>query len=227
MLLAVADAVLPDRGSALARAGVLLAVQLVAAFVLLRRLFRLASGRALAPLAALFAVNAAQLAMVFFVVRPHLFESFKTPGQSMSPTIEPGDRFVVGKLRPAVRWDLVVYWGGDAAEPQKYVKRLVGLPGERLRFEGGGVIVSDYRVETPPMLRGKLRASPAHAAARGLARYGDEQEIELGPNEYFFIGDNGEVSADSRLQGPTDRSALIGVVDFVYWPPSRARVVRW
>jgi type IV secretory pathway protease TraF len=89
------------------------------------------------------------------------------------------------------------------------------------------VIVSDYRVETPPMLRGKLRASPAHAAARGLARYGDEQEIELGPNEYFFIGDNGEVSADSRLQGPTDRSALIGVVDFVYWPPSRARVVRW
>jgi hypothetical protein len=110
VLLAVAEAVLPGGGPSLGCAGVFLLVQLVVAFVLIRRMFRLSTGRAVAPLGALIGLNLAQVALVVFVLRPHLFESCKTPGQSMSPTIGPGDRFVVEKWRrePA-RWDLVVY----------------------------------------------------------------------------------------------------------------------
>ena len=58
------------------------------------------------------------------------------------------------------------------------------------------------------------------------ALYQDGQTIQLKPNEYFFIGDNPEISADSRLDRPSDRSSVVGVLDLIYWPMHRARVVR-
>jgi type IV secretory pathway protease TraF len=56
--------------------------------------------------------------------------------------------------------------------------------------------------------------------------YVEGQTILLRSNEFFFIGDNADVSLDSRLLGPSDRSAIVGVVDLMYWPLSRFHIVR-
>lgn len=141
----------------------------------------------------------------------------------MSPTLEPNDRFFINKLQTPRRLDLVAYWN-RGVQTRVYCKRLLALPGERLRFEGGEVWINDERLALPPPLVGRCRASvrsypqPFH--------YSDGETIELGKNEYFFIGDNVDRSADSRQFGPTTELDIIGVVDAVYWPPSRMRLMR-
>ncbi len=49
--------------------------------------------------------------------------------------------------------------------------------------------------------------------------------VTLGPDEYFLLGDNTSVSSDSRSQGPAKRADLIGVVDVIYWPFERMRIL--
>jgi hypothetical protein len=57
-------------------------------------------------------------------------------------------------------------------------------------------------------------------------RYSDGETIQLGGREFFFVGDNVGRSGDSRILGPSDRSALVGVVDLRYWPIGRVAILR-
>jgi signal peptidase I len=204
----------------------LFAAQLCAVFMVLRRAFDLSPARTFAPWGAYIAAILVQLGLAVWIVRPFLTQAFITPSSSMSPTLEPRDRFCVNKLLHPRRWDLVAYWN-HVPEPVIYCKRLIGLPGERLRFENGNLYVNDQPVvppPPPPLLARRLHASPGSAPT--ATRYKEGETIILGPNEYFFIGDNVDASADSRWYGPTDRGALIGVVDLIYWPPRKIRIVR-
>ncbi|CAN5485849.1 hypothetical protein BH09PLA1_BH09PLA1_05560 [soil metagenome] len=202
----------------------ILAAQLWAIFAVLRQTFQLSNRRTFAPFGALLGVSAIQLTFALGVLRPFVLEAFVTPTASMSPTLNANDRFVANKLISPRRWDLVVYWSYDR-EPAQYVKRLVGLPGERLRFDEGGVFINDQPVKVPPVLAGRCRASYPHQRWQE-ARYHDGDTIVLGADEYFFIGDNIDISADSRISGPSKESALIGVVDWIYWPLRKFRLTR-
>lgn len=204
----------------------LFVVELVVIFLLLRRVFSLSLRRTFAPFAAFVVLILAQVGLALFVIRPFLVEAFVLPTPSMAPTIEQGDLFVANKLLRPRRWDLMVYRArGSDGQSAVFCKRLVGLPGERLRFDGGEVCVNDQAVAAPPVLAGRCHARPA-ALPPAQARYRDGDTIVLGSDEYFLIGDHVEGSWDSRMNGPSDRSSLVGVVDLVYWPPGRARVVR-
>jgi signal peptidase I len=202
----------------------LLALELGAFFLVLRTAFKLTVKRAFAPFGVYLALIAAQLVLTIFIVKPFLAEAFVIPTESMSPTIEPGDRLVVDKLVGPKRLDLVAYWSHDD-HPDIYCKRLIGLPGERIRFDQGALFVNDQQVTLPSVLTGRCHAAPA-ALPPDQARYRDGESIALGADEYFFIGDNVDVSLDSRLAGPSHASSLVGVVDFVYWPLNKARLIR-
>ncbi len=71
-----------------------------------------------------------------------------------------------------------------------------------------------------------VRYSASYDGARELSRYRDGQSIKLSNDEYFFIGDNVERSRDSRADGPTKTTELVGVVDLRYWPIGRFAIVR-
>jgi signal peptidase I len=141
----------------------------------------------------------------------------------MSPTLEPGDRFMVNKLLVPRRWDLVAYQTNDAQSVVS-CKRLVGLPGERLRFENGTLYVDDEPVVAPEVVAGQYSAEIGDAP--GLTQYRERETIHLGGDEYFFVGDNVQRSKDSRTDGPTHREKLVGVVDMIYWPLNRITVLR-
>jgi signal peptidase I len=143
----------------------------------------------------------------------------------MLPTIEHDDRLLVNKLLRPRRWDLVVYWNDDPQEKLAFCKRLIGLPGEKLRFEGGNLYVNDEVVQMPPVLAGRNLMHPG-TVHRAPGRYNDGTAIVLGPEEYFFVGDNLDMSLDSRQLGPSPSSSIIGVVDVLYWPLGRARIFR-
>ena len=212
-----------DNGLAAGVAVGLLLVQVLLSLFILRRLFRLSTARALAPASAYLALAFLGLVFVYAIMRPYLLEAFIIPTESMSPTLEKGDRFVVNKLLGPRRWDLVAYQTNDG-EPVISCKRLVGLPGERLRFENGTLYINDKALTSPEVVAGRYSAEVA--GAPGLTQYRDKETIHLGNDEFFFVGDNVERSKDSRTDGPTDAGNLIGVVDLLYWPLNRFAVLR-
>lgn len=204
-------------------AALLLVIENLTEYAIYRRVFQLSAVRAFAPWGAMVGLNIVELILVMALLRPFVVEGFVIPTGSMVPTIEPGNRIAVNKLLRPRRWDIVAY-RTDFQGPANYCKRVIGLPGERLRFEGGNLYVNDQLVVPPHLLAGRFRLSDISYAYP--VHYHEGQTIALGNNEFFFIGDNVDVSLDSRLLGPSDRGAIIGVVDLIYWPPSRWRILR-
>lgn len=213
---------------ALAGAGPLVSIsagavlQLIATLVTLQLVFRLSAGRAAVLLAVYLFILVGSVGVIVTILRPYVSESFRMPSGGMSPTLQPGDRFSVNKLARPRRWDLALYLN-PAPPVVRLCKRVVGLPGERLRFEGGRVFVNDQVVEPPAVMAGRYRASPPFDVP---PRYAEGQTIQLGPDEYFLVGDNVDNSFDSRFTGPVRESNVLGVADLLYWPVRRVAIFR-
>jgi signal peptidase I len=154
---------------------------------------------------ALGAVVAAALA-----ARRARLEPMLVKGGSMRPTLGPGQRIAVAPLdRPPRRGDLVVLqWPRD--RELEVVKRVVGLPGERVRLVAGRLEVDGEPVPEPYL------AGP-------VAGGSGELDLRLGPAEYLVLGDHRAASTDGRDFGPVAADALVGRVRFAYWPPRRLR----
>jgi signal peptidase I len=150
-------------------------------------------------------LGVAGLALVALTVlarRLARLEPVLVQGDSMRPTLRPGQRLAVGPLdRPPRRGDLVVV----GREGFEVVKRVVGLPGERLRLAGGRLEVDGVEV-AEPYLAGSA---------------GGDLELRLGGGQYLVLGDHRAASTDGRDFGPVPAEALAGRVRFAYWPPRR------
>jgi signal peptidase I len=150
-------------------------------------------------------LGVAGLALVALAVlarRLARLEPVLVQGDSMRPTLRPGQRLAVGPLdRPPRRGDLVVL----GREGFEVVKRVVGLPGERLRLAGGRLEVDGVEVAEPYL------GGPA----------GGNLELRLGDGQYLVLGDHRAASTDGRDFGPVPAEALSGRVRFAYWPPRR------
>ena len=139
------------------------------------------------------------------LTRWQLAEPFFLVGYSMYPTFRPHEYLIVDKVGARLNG----YERGDVvllAEPGTGVrglKRIVGLPGERVRVAPRGLAVwanGHFVWRTPPL------PLTARAAFHGV-RY---RHVDLGPDEYFVLGDHWSVSLDSRHFGPVRRDALLG-----------------
>jgi signal peptidase I len=89
-----------------------------------------------------------------------------------------------------------------------FIKRLVGLPGDRIEIRNGHVIRNGRRASEP-------FANSCSDPACNL------DPIVVGRGEYFLMGDNRDNSNDSRFWGPVPRAWIIGKAFATYWPPSR------
>jgi signal peptidase I len=128
-------------------------------------------------------------------------------GDSMRPTLRPGQRLAVGPLdRPPRRGELVVV--RHEAAGLEIVKRVVGLPGERVRLVDGRLQVDGVAV-AEPYLADRATDIPA------------DLDVRLGDDQYLVLGDHRAASTDGRDFGPVPAAALAGRVRFAYWPPRR------
>jgi signal peptidase I len=148
--------------------------------------------------------------------------------------VHASDRFMVARFLNPRRWDLVVFRYPE--DPTiMYVKRLVGLPGEKVHIEDGSVWINGER-QTPPDSLRNIRYLSELPDWYGPELWGSlKRPALLGQDEYFVLGDFSAQSKDSRLweQGAPDhnpfavpRSHLKGVVTHTYWPPRRWRIHR-
>ena len=124
----------------------------------------------------------------------------RATGISMQPTLEPGGPYLVNRLAYAfgepARGDVVAI--RLAGRSVVYVKRIVGLPGERLRIDGGRVFANG-RAFDEPYVRDR-RASWTLP------------ETTLGPDEYFVVGDNRGMPIEQHDLGKTRRAKIVGKI---------------
>ena len=151
--------------------------------------------------------------LVVFGVRSFLVQPFLVSGASMEPNFHGGDYILINELsyrfREPARGEVVVFrYPGD--EKTFFIKRIIGLPGERVVVTGGKLYVYNKEHEEGILINEAY-------LPRDLATVG-EKDVVLSNNEFFVMGDNRDASFDSRQWGPLSRAEVIGSVWVRLWP---------
>jgi signal peptidase I len=136
----------------------------------------------------------------------------RVEGNSMEPSLHDGEFVVVNRL--AYRWseptrgDIVVF--RFPLDPERrFIKRIIGLPGDTLRVEGGRVFVDGVPLEEP-----YIAAQPRYTG-----------QWTVGPQEVFVLGDNRNNSSDSQNWGMLPFEDILGKAILVYWPPTELGLI--
>jgi len=207
------------------------------------------------------------LALVIFSIRSSLADWNDVPTGSMKPTIVEGDRVFVNKLAydlkvPFTTWhlaewanpsrgDIVVFY--SPYDGARLVKRVIGLPGDRIELRNDVLILNGVPVDYEPLspeftrdmpstdrandlfsteeLPGRSHAIAEIPGARAMRSFGP---YLVPPGHYFMMGDNRDNSFDSRYYGPVNRKQIVGRATGValsfdrehYWRPRWHRFFR-
>jgi signal peptidase I len=125
---------------------------------------------------------------------------------SMQPTLYEKDFVLVNRLALRFdnlnRQDVIVFQPPFDLEGEPYIKRVIGLPGDRVRISGGHVYVNDVLLQ-----ENYLAASPSY-----------QGEWTVPQDNLFVLGDNRNKSSDSHHWGMVPLANVIGKAEFVYWP---------
>lgn len=175
-----------------------------------------ALGSQLINLLQTFVVVAAVFLVIFlFIARPH-----KVDGPSMYPTFNTNPRtedYIITdqltyRFNNPKRGDVVVF-----QDPQNhsldFIKRIIGLPSERIKVADGQVYINGKPLKEPYLQSG--------ITTNGGAFLEDGQEVTVGSDEYFVMGDNRPRSSDSREWGFVKKNEILGRVVLRYWPPDK------
>jgi signal peptidase I len=177
------------------------------------------------------------VAAVFLAVllRGFVAEAFRIPSASMEPQLDIGDRVIVSrtayKLHDPRRGDVIVFdcptcpspgktnivvRGIHTIEeavllrepqPEEYIKRVIGLPGDKVEGKNGIVYVNDKPLEEPYLPIG--------------TRTSDFAATVVAPDRLWVMGDNRGNSSDSRVFGTIDQETIVGRAILRVWPPWR------
>lgn len=162
-----------------------------------------------------------------------LMQSYVVDGQSMTPTLQNNDRLIVNKLPRTVarltkhtyvphRGDIIIFSQNGSSlgsnKEKQLIKRVIGLPGERLVISGG--VITLYNHQYPLGYNPDKSGLYAIASAKTLGNF----DITLKSNEVFVCGDNRSNSEDSRYFGPIRLDKILGKLVFRILPINKADV---
>ena len=157
-----------------------------------------------------FVWELARVVIIAFVVmlafRIFVAEPFIVSGQSMAPTFHNREYLIINKigyrLHVAERGDVIVFkFPRDTS--QYFIKRVIGLPGEKVKIGDGRVTI--YSDEHPD---GQVLDEP-YLVNQNIT-LGGEGTVTLGSEEYFVLGDNRQASSDSRVWGVLPKHDIVG-----------------
>lgn len=162
----------------------------------------------------------AVIAMLLF--RYFVAEPFIVSGSSMVPTYENRQYLVINKIGyrfgEPERGDVIVFKFPQNTK-EYFIKRIIGLPNEKVKIENGRVVI--FNKENP---NGKILDEPYLVDQNGT--FGESNTVvSLGSTEYYVLGDNRDQSSDSRRWGVLPKEDIVGKVLVRVFPPSEFKFI--
>ncbi|QOR68540.1 signal peptidase I [Cytobacillus suaedae] len=153
-------------------------------------------------------------------IRYFLFAPIVVDGLSMMPTLHNEDRMIVNKIGYKIgdpkRFDIVVF---HATEEKDYIKRVIGLPGDRVEYKDDTLYINGQAYEEPYLEQYKSEVVDGPLT--------DPFVLEEVPEGHIFVmGDNRRQSKDSRHIGPVPIEEVLGKTNMIYWPLSDIGIVK-
>lgn len=154
--------------------------------------------------------------VTIFLIRYYLFKPFYVKGQSMEPNFFEKEYLIIDeisyRLRAPERGEVIVFRYPE--NPKEYfLKRVIGLPGERVKISDNQVVI--YNDQYPEGKKLEEDYLPSYVETLG------DKITTLGSEQYFVLGDNRSNSLDSRRIGPIDKGYIVGRAWFRGWPVNR------
>lgn len=155
-----------------------------------------------------------------FVLQPH-----QVRGSSMYSNLENNDFLLTDKIsyrfKDPQRGEVIVFKAPPsepcAEQECEYIKRIIGLPGEKIKVQEGSIFVNDKKINE------EYLPQDLQTQSGGFLLNG--RTIILGDNEYLALGDNRPYSRDGREFGPIKKGAIIGKAWLRYWPLSKLGLI--
>ena len=158
--------------------------------------------------------------LIIYLVPVHLAERIVIQGKSMEPTLYDNESVLIEKVSVSAnsleRYDIIVFRHKDPSIKDYVVKRIIGLPGETVQIISGSIYINGVKI------------ADSYAKDHIMTNAGNASEpLLLNAGEYFVLGDNREISSDSRSSqiGIVNYSQIVGVVKAVIWPLKNFRFV--
>lgn len=158
-----------------------------------------------------FVIYIVLILVCIFWVPEHVIQRTVVSGESMENTLKDRESLLVNKVAyEPERYDIIVFYPYGRDEEEYYVKRIYGMPGETVQIKGNDIYVNGEKIADEYAKNGMDEP--------GIA----EEPIKLADDEYFVLGDNREVSKDSRDSelGPIKKENIAGHVVLRIWPLS-------
>jgi signal peptidase I len=168
-------------------------------------------------------------AAIFLVIYAFLFRPFNVDGQSMYPNFHNGEYVITnlvgfedfkiyhanfGTLKLG---DVVVFIAPP--DPSKdYIKRVIGVPGDKVMLKDGDVYLNGKLLNESSFLSSDVKTYEGAFLTEG-------QIVTVPANSYFVLGDNRPESSDSRTWGFVPKENIVGKSMLVYWPLDRMRLI--
>lgn len=153
--------------------------------------------------------------ILFALVHFFLATIFIVDGASMEPNFHTSELILVNRYQylfgNPVRGDVAVMKFPGDPEHKKYIKRIIGLPGDTIQISGGVVYLNGKRLDEKYLPVGLTTETDVN------------RKLLVG--EYFLMGDNRPNSSDSRIWGVADKRFLIGKASFIFWPLSFSGII--
>ena len=139
--------------------------------------------------------------LVVILIRTFIITPIIVDGESMVPTLDGNEIMLLKKYdKNYERFDVVVV--SKSVEGDNLIKRVIGLPGETIRYKNNNLYINDEIIED----------------TYGYGETSNFVEITLGSDEYFLMGDNREISLDSRILGVIKKHEIEGTAGLIIYP---------
>ncbi|GGE63031.1 signal peptidase I [Priestia taiwanensis] len=152
--------------------------------------------------------------IVCFMIRTHILSPIIVYGASMSPTIHDNDRIIVDKLLYKMddveRFEIIVF---KADHTHNYIKRIIGLPGDYIEYRQNELYINGVQYAEPYLDKNVIKT-------RDFKLEDVANQYQVPEGSLFVMGDNREVSKDSRHFGFISKEDIVGNAKFIFWPDS-------
>jgi signal peptidase I len=165
-------------------------------------------------------------AAIFVVVYLFLLQPHQVKGASMEPNFHDGEYILTDKISyrfsEPKRGDVVVFKAPTNPDVD-FIKRIVALPGEKLKIDNNRVVI--FNDEHP---KGFTLSEPFEVMEpiAGGSHIKEGKTLEVPTGNYFVFGDNRTHSFDSREWGPLPKKSIIGKAWLRYWPLSKISIIK-